>query len=261
MKRWTQEEEQILLEGRRLGKTYKQIVSDLPGRSEKSLSLKYRTLEGADLRNYWTDAEDVKLTELYEQGLTAKQISIELSRPLEGLKTRISSKIKTGDLAPRQYYWDEAELLSAVKKFPTFNSLELASSKDSSVPSRSAVVRKFGSWNNALEKAGLPRNISGLRPDKPTIIYLVYFLDENFYKIGITQNSVAKRLSGYPEYIVLDVITELTLQKAIDLEKELLQYTDKHKYTPVVFGDSGHTECFKTKQILERLEDIRELLG
>lgn len=73
---------------------------------------------------------------------------------------------------------------------------------------------------------------------------------EEFYKVGITKNSVKERYKcakSMPyEYEVVKIITS-TPSKIWDLEKRFISVYKKCKYKPSIkFG--GHTECFNKKK-------------
>jgi len=77
-------------------------------------------------------------------------------------------------------------------------------------------------------------------------LYIVDF--SRFYKVGMTQKSVANRLLNYPPW---KLVKSWELDTAIVrwLEKEVV-YT-YHNYTPYSWGAKypGASECFRTKNI------------
>ena len=86
--------------------------------------------------------------------------------------------------------------------------------------------------------------VGGLKEQYPTKVYLVYFLEECLYKIGITQRSIADRFARYPPYEIILQLDDLPLEEARRIEKEWLSTVQEYKVLPVLF-QSGKTECFK----------------
>lgn len=113
-------------------------------------------------------------------------------------------------------------------------------SKDSGVPSATTYRKYFGSWENALDQAGIV-----IKSDKPVRVYLVEF--DGFYKIGITSQTVNERLGGrYPKYtVIMEIVT--TIEEAREIEREWLNNVKPYQYIPSNFTAEGRgfTECFK----------------
>lgn len=75
-----------------------------------------------------------------------------------------------------------------------------------------------------------------------TILYIVSF--EYFFKIGITSNTVAKRLKNFPEYTVL-LEKQVYTGTARKLEKLMLAHiAELGLQYPLAEVPDGHTECF-----------------
>ena len=72
---------------------------------------------------------------------------------------------------------------------------EVAFSPENDRPSYLTYIKRFGSWNEALRLAGRDKNLGGFDSAKPTIVYLVYFIAEDLYKVGITQRSISQRFT------------------------------------------------------------------
>jgi len=82
--------------------------------------------------------------------------------------------------------------------------------------------------------------------DIPCTVYLLKLRGENeeFWKIGITRRTVAKRMYQIPYELVESETVETTFWNAYLLEKDLKQAIKKYRYTPAIdFG--GWTECFQ----------------
>lgn len=204
------------------------------------------------MSNKWAE-EDKELVKLWsELGWTAKEIGEELNRSEKSVS---HCRTKLGIRVRRQY--SDKELLDILRNSENTGSVHFMYTKE--LPSVDTYQRHFGSWNKALEAAGIPLNTSSMQPNKPTTFYLIEF--DGFYKIGITQQiSLQKRFSKskYPQYKVLFKHTG-DFEFVQDTEKYLLAYLEDYKYQPPNFG--GFTECFKmskndTEHFLEKLYNI-----
>lgn len=117
------------------------------------------------------------------------------------------------------------------------------------LPTVQRYQRHFGSWNAALKAAGIQVNQKGLKLDKLTTVYLVRF--NGYYKAGITQQTVTQRLSGYPSYKICWTKTFETLEPALELEKQILEYVKPYQHIAEDFPRGiGKTECF----VMEKFE-------
>jgi len=193
-------------------------------------------------QKYWTKEEETLLTLWKEKGWTYADIGIELGRTENAVKAR-AGKL---NLRNNQIIYTDKELIHILKNHPdpTYNNF----CKEK--PHATAYVRRFGSWNKALKKAGIPINKCSYKPNKTTYLYLVYFIKENFYKIGITQQGIEVRLKNYPEYSI--IYKERGVYNFIkDKEQQWLENIKDYKYIPKhpkfsrVYGQGGKTECFK----------------
>ena len=137
------------------------------------------------------------------------------------------------------YYTDE-ELLDILRNSDTKTVMHFRDNKD--LPHSIIYERRFGSWNNALDLAGCLHNKGGIDPTKSTTVYLVDFGE--YYKIGITQRDIKVRFYGYPKYSVVFILENLSLQDALNIEKEWIHNVRDYKYEPINLI-AGHTECFK----------------
>lgn len=91
----------------------------------------------------------------------------------------------------------------------------------------------------------LPSKSGGSLIDgKPTTLYLINFGE--YYKVGITQQSLKQRLKSYPPYKVEWVLEGLDLEKAKELEIDILEQVDL--FSPEGWT-SGRTECFKADKV------------
>lgn len=85
------------------------------------------------------------------------------------------------------------------------------------------------------------------------ILYLVYFSlgDEEFYKIGITVNSINRRFKGYRSPYDHKLIESMQGEAGyiFDLEKKIQKELKNYSYTPSMYME-GHTECFKLDEVV-----------
>jgi transcriptional regulator len=79
-KRWTEDEDQFILNLREEGFTYKEIASRLPDRSEAATKNRLATISSDNLRRRWTEEEKQKAFELKEAGHANKYIAKQLGR-------------------------------------------------------------------------------------------------------------------------------------------------------------------------------------
>jgi transposase len=191
---------------------------------------------------HWTVEEEDFIKICTEQGWTAKEIAYELDRS-EGsvIARRNRMGIKGRNGAPKKY--TKEELLELLRNAP-IKTYEYLNSKESKLPAATTYRSYFGSWQNALTEAGIENNFI-MNPTKTTTVYLVEF--DGFYKVGITQRPISKRLdSRYPKYEVVMSI-DTTLEQAREIEKTWLEAVKSYKYVPDCFPKEhgGHTECFK----------------
>ena len=199
----------------------------------------------------WTDEDKMVAKLLLEEGMTAREVSSEINIPegtINGWKgawkikhKKVYKELYTGTVEEVQQ-----RLIKLMQEAPevTYNYFNSATS---GVPAATTYRKYFGSWEAALQAAGVERVTSrGNIDNKLTKVYLVDFGD--FYKIGITQQTVHQRLGGrYPPYTILTTKEFSTLFEARILEKELLSLVSKYKYVPSNFPVEGRgfTECFK----------------
>ena len=202
----------------------------------------------------WVE-EDKELAKLLlEQGMTVQQVSNEIDIPFGtinnwklkwGIKHKNSYKeIYTGTVGEVQ-----ERLIELMRAAPEI-SYSYFNSADSPVPPATTYRKYFGSWSAAMVAAGVsnsPKVSVGVqKAGKCTTLYLVEF--EDFYKIGITQQTVHQRLGGrYPRYKILAEKVFDTPYLAKVEEKRLLQLVKPYKYIPTNFPVEGRgfTECFK----------------
>ena len=257
--RWSFEEEERLIDLKNIGKSEKEIATILK-RTCKSINNKANELISygrllPKVRIFDIE-EDYKIVSLRDSGYSLEFIAEYLGYSTRTISKRLTYLLATNKVTRLNKVWTNEELLEAVKEFPTVSSLFEKASEDRSYPYPERVRLRFGSWNAAKLLLGL--NIcsyNGLKPDMPTILYLVKFRD--FYKIGITQRTIKQRFFSYPKYEIVDHMT-LDLEAALEIEKELLSLVSNYKVIPEDFKE-GKTECFQINKELNSLEDLYEL--
>ena len=194
--------------------------------------------------------EDKDCAKLFsDQGMNPRDISAETGIPVDTIKTWRKSwghslTRSTPDLYKGTVAEVQARLIKIMQDAPVV-SYAVFNSKESGTPAATTYRKYFGSWEKALEAAGrsITSNFS-MKPDRPTTVYLVEF--DGFYKIGITQQTVAQRLHSHPPYNILMQI-QCTLSEAKDIEKQWLENVKHLQYIPATFPAEGRgfTECFK----------------
>jgi hypothetical protein len=105
----------------------------------------------------------------------------------------------------------------------------------------------YSMWKQAGEK-------SAFFDSYKVYVIKCYNEDEQFYKIGKTYNTVAKRFSRGQLPYEYEVITTIegSARHICELEQRLLNEHTEHRYTPkVLFAGSG--ECFKEIDLSERV--------
>lgn len=192
----------------------------------------------------WSTEEDEFVVVCTNQGWTARQISQELNRSTGSVSERRKKLAVKGTVGAGKRYTKE-QLIEIMKNAPVV-SYDYFNSKDSGLPTATTYRSYFGSWSAALQAAGIDPAVSIMKVDRPTTVYLVSFGE--FYKVGITQQTVDQRLGGrYPPYQILKTVQFETLGKAKALEACWLETVRPYKFVPSNFPVEGRgfTECFK----------------
>lgn len=205
----------------------------------------------------WTEEETTLVQLFNEQGMSDLQIAKEIDRPVSsvgGLRSSLGLVNKTTKNMYNHLYKGtvgevQARLIKIMQEAP-FVSYEYFNSKNSGVPPATAYRKFFGSWSNALNAAGVvtsskPGSTYSQKVEVPCKVYLLDFGD--FYKIGITQQTLSQRFGGrYPPYTVI-LTLEMSLAEAKALEKQWLNTVKPYQFIPDCFPAEGRgfTECFK----------------
>jgi len=192
---------------------------------------------------HWTIEEDQLVEVCNSKGWTAKEIAAELDRSEGSVKARRKLLGLIGPKGGPKKYTKE-QLIKLLQDAPV-KTYDYLNSKESGLPAATTYRQYFGSWNAALEAAGIHVNNCVQKPDKPTRLYLVEF--DGFYKIGITQQTINQRLGGrYPPYNIVLTLEFENLDEARSVEKSWLEAVADYRYVPTNFPTEGRgfTECF-----------------
>lgn len=159
----------------------------------------------------------------------------------------------------------EHEILEAVRKYPIYKDyLKAAYTFDKTIPTDNTVRTFFGSWTAArMAATGQAATSSNSNPDKPTIVYLVWFPNDellscdktmgwkdNVHKVGITQRSIEERGKSWPDFHIVQEITT-TLEEALLIEEKTLEFYSKTKWKFPPLEGNGWSECFISFDIPE----------
>ena len=151
------------------------------------------------------------------------------------------------DVKEHKKKYDKEQLIQALQTAGSMSQdMYNIYARDNNLPSAVTMVTHFGQWLEALNAAGVDELGKGVRPNEPTSVYLVHFIEEDFFKVGITQRPLYLRFGGYPKYETILIHTFPTLKEALALEKTWLKNTEQYRYRPEQFKvyQGGHTECF-----------------
>lgn len=282
---WTKEETDILISLYKENETYNSIADTL-NRSKAGVQKKCSDLvKSGDIKprraNYirWNKENTEKLINLFNSGVCYKIIADSFGCSEHSIKSRCSILGREGKIKPRGKgnhgtgsvkkpirEWDKTQdLLELVRKYKTNDFYNSSVIRDN-LPPISVIRNKYGSWTEARLAAGLPESVGVQKDYIETTIYLLYFEEDQFYKIGITQRSLSERFCAYPKYEVIDLV-KTSLCEAREYEKAMKAAISEYQYSPShpkfykenKGGAGGHTECFKPKETILTLEDVFEL--
>lgn len=190
----------------------------------------------------WTDEDISIIKQLTEAGWSSADISKEFDWSEDSIKG-LRSKYNIRSINNRAYTKEELIAFLQTAEYKTF---EYFNKPGNGLPAGSTYLKYFGSWNAALEAAGLDPNKSTLNPYKLTKVYLIDFGE--VYKIGITQQTLEQRFraSGYPSFEPILVI-ETSLKEAKEIEEQWLNAVKEYKYVPDNWPKEGRggSECFR----------------
>lgn len=178
------------------------------------------------------------------------------------LSTRYGSWNKAKEKLTEQKIWEYnsmkhdfsyADIVECIKSYRSRDEWVAARKSGVLLPSERQIVKLFGSWSKAKSELGFKKIGAALDPEKPTTVYMLWFVEEDIFKVGITQRTIDMRFQGYPEYAIVDSRV-LPLDDARALEKATLEKYKDTRGTPKdpVFrrgGKGGFTECFYCSEV------------
>ena len=259
--KWTQEEDNLIEELFAEGLPYKLIAKRFPGRTMDAVRTRISTLlistGKAPKRKMcidWSIAKRDLLIQMREEGKTNQEIADAIGCQISSIAHKVVDLIKSGKVESRttQMDWnEEEELLLCELRSQGLSTEQIAKQLGRTHASVSMKASR-------LITDGLLDPYSDVDRDHPCSLYLVYFIEEDFYKIGITQNSINTRFKGYPTYKIVEVLTFGNLEEAKRVEAKLLSMVKPFRYTPLVFKYGGATECF---QIITKVNSIMDLVA
>jgi hypothetical protein len=244
--KWTEEENEIIISNKLTGLSYVEIAKLLPNRTYQTVRTQgFKLLGAINKKSPWLEEEESELLVLRDLEYTYPEIAEILGRTRDSVAIKVQNLIKEGRTSPKlTNSYTREQLLGVVKQYKKVTLCPYDKLYH--------IKKEFGSWSNAANEAGI--KVTGLHPDFNTTLYLLDFGE--FYKIGITQQSIKKRFHGVGlEYTVLDYL-DTTLQEAKELERILLDNVKEYSYKPEELKHNGSTECFKTEKQLTAFEEL-----
>ena len=244
--KWTNEENEIIINNKLAGLSYVEIAKLLPNRNYQTVRIQgFKLLGGISKKTPWLDQEENELLILRDLEYSYHEIAEILGRTKDSVAIKVQNLIKEGRTSPKlPNSYTREQLLEIVKQYKKITLCPYDKLYH--------IKKQFGSWSSAASEAGL--SVCGLDPTINTTLYLIDFGE--FYKVGITQQSIKQRFYGVNiEYTVLDYL-DTTLREAKELEKAILQNVKPIAYRPTELKNNGRTECFKTDKPIKALEDL-----
>ncbi len=301
--RWTPQEDEQLIEQYTNSVSTITIENRSTGsiRSRISTLIKNGKLEKITKKGSksWTTEEEQLLSELREQGFTAKEIAEKLGRTKSSIdgkaRNKRSDTISNWSVKELEFlhsnihnmtYLEIATILNRGLESVKYASLKLGYSKSNIIQASDDelldLVRKYKSLS------AMDRNKTQGEPGSHIIIHrfgswskacdlagigavtsnlvrdrptIVYLVDfQEFKKVGITQQTIKERFYGYPAYTILDYKIFSNPVDACTYERLLLDKLSGFSFEPKFFP--GKTECFKADFItMDEIIDISPAFG
>jgi DNA-binding CsgD family transcriptional regulator/transcriptional regulator len=261
--KWTDEEDSRIKQLYLEGLSYKEIARKFPTRSSDAIKTRINivmkplvdsgeySLRNTNYSRTWNKEKQDLILKMREEGKTYKEMAEATGVSTGFISHKMVALIEYGKVQKKyeQKDWTLEEELQIAEwraqgKNTDFIAEQLGRSY-ASVANHSSKLIKAGALDPAIST------------DKATKVYLVHFLEEDFYKVGITSN-VKARFQGYPKYDIIEVLDFETPEKAKEVEAKLLNLVKPFKYTPLIFKSYGVTECF---QPLQRPQSIMDLVA
>ena len=203
-------------------------------------SLKDMALKGG-ARKLYSDEEELLITRLYTSGVSDDKIASTTGRSVAAIQNYRRSRglVHTG----KEYSIEE--LQHALHNSPDKRRSYFILNADK-LPPISQYIKVWGSWAEALVANGYPLHNSSMDPEKPTTLYILDF--SNFYKVGITQNSIRGRFLNLNLPFEVLFEQQYMYKTAKNLEKMILEHFSENKHAPLELQNNGSTECFITSK-------------
>jgi len=206
----------------------------------------------------WSEDDKLTVYNMRKSGFSYQEIAQELGTT-RGAVSQLISRMKNNGYADiltiNKWTEEEEQELIILRNQGIKNTaiaIKLNKSLDS-VKKKCSDFIKIG----LIEKQAQGGQSSGLDKEKSTILYLLYFEEEDMYKVGITQRTISLRFSGSPKYTIIDSL-ETNVEECLELEDSILGSMFKFKYVPSNpwFERNGKTECFKLPESISSLEEL-----
>lgn len=206
----------------------------------------------------WSEDDKLTVYNMRKNGFSYEEIAKELGTT-KGAVSQLITRMKTagyGDILNANKWTAEEEKELIYLRQQGMKNTAIASKLNKSVDSVKKKCSEFIKLS-LIERQAQGGQSSGLDKNKLTTLYLLYFEEEDMYKVGITQRTVSLRFAGSPKYIIVDQL-ETDVEECLDLEEAVLSSMFKFKYLPANpwFERNGKTECFKLATPVSSLEDL-----
>lgn len=221
--------------------------------SEKMMSEKFT--------KKWSEDDKLTVYNMRKSGFSYEEIAQELNTT-KGAVSQLIARMKASgytDILTINKWSEDDELELIRLREQGLKNTDIANKLNKSIDSVKKKCSEFIKLG-LIERQAQGGQSSGFDKDKLTTLYLLYFKEENMYKIGITQRTIALRFAGSPEYTIVDRL-ESSVDECLELESILLSSMFKFKYMPVNpwFDRNGKTECFKLPVTVGSLEELFDL--
>lgn len=192
----------------------------------------------------WTKEEVAELKILLTLGMDTESIARSMSKTVSSI-TNKKYRLETEKVCDIRNQWTLKE-----EKY-------LISSRENGIPF-SEIAKHLDRTKSSVENMAARLGAVNLKQKVPqkTKLYLIYFLDLDVYKIGITtQSTIKKRWSTGSNYKVIDIeyfeYKEDALQKERTI-KSKVELVEPKKFLNI----SGFTEMFRSKKKISSIKDL-----
>lgn len=232
--KWLEEDLQYIKDNGSIGAT--DLHKLLPHIPVPTIRYKLKTL-GINTKAYYWSEQDTKFLINNKDKYTLEELATKLNRSVSAIQVKLTRL--SDSLVDKRRTWSEEELeamicFSGEHTIKELTELFPGKSKES--------ISHFLRKHNLSYKPG---KLGGcMQEGKPTTLYLVNF--GKFFKLGITQQTLTKRLKAYPQYTIEWEISDITLEKAKELRSDILK--DMELFTPDNWINNN-IECFYSEEV------------